>query len=183
MFFLLKCLQPDFGNMVDLLTREATRKISSVFAPLLLAENSSLKARVGRLESELKAVTESLENSNLWRENVLSGCPVLFQDSGLIFTLKPLGKLSMKPKEGEDDPPPAAEQDRREDQPEQALTESRCSFCTFQKTLDENISFISSYYRKYNFNPEKKMLFSSSFDPSAQNITLSRTLAAFFKFF
>lgn len=136
------------------MTREATRKISSVFALLLLAEHSSLKSRVGRLESELKAVTESLESSNLWRANVLSGCPVLFQESGLIFTLKPLGQLTMKPKEGEDDPSPAADQDGREEIHQQEQTLRRCRCKLLQFFFSPRTSLLLAAI-KYNFNPAK----------------------------
>lgn len=82
-----------------MLACEATRKISTVFSQvslLLLAENRTLKAKVGQLESELKTVTESFENARVWRENVLNGCPVLFKQSGQVFTLKPLGKLKIR---------------------------------------------------------------------------------------
>lgn len=82
-----------------MLACEATRKISTVFSQvslLLLAENRTLKAKVGQLESELKTVTESFENARVWRENVLNGCPVLFKQSGQVFTLKPLGKLNIR---------------------------------------------------------------------------------------
>lgn len=51
---------------------------------------------MGQLESELKTVTESFENARVWRENVLNGCPVLFKQSGQVFTLKPLGKLNIR---------------------------------------------------------------------------------------
>lgn len=82
--------------MVEMLAREAARKIDAVFSQLtsvLLTENQSLKASVGRLESELKTATTQYENARMWRENVLNGCMVLFERSGLVFTLKPLGKL------------------------------------------------------------------------------------------
>ncbi|XP_013890050.1 zinc finger protein 708 [Austrofundulus limnaeus] len=104
--------RPDFDSVVGLLAREATRTIGGVFSQLI-AENAALKTRVGRLESELKTATESLQRSNLWRENVLSGCPVLFQDSGLVFTLKPLGKLTInsnRASEGDHQTSPAAGQ-------------------------------------------------------------------------
>lgn len=82
-----------------MLAREATRKINAVFSQLsstLLNDNKTLKTEVGRLESELKTVTGNFENARMWRENVLNGCPVLFEQSGLIFTLKPFGKLIRK---------------------------------------------------------------------------------------
>lgn len=81
------------------MAREATRKIAAIFSLLssvLRCENQTLKDKLGQLECELKTVTENLENARMWRENVLSGCPVLFQESGLIFTLKLFGKLSKK---------------------------------------------------------------------------------------
>lgn len=91
--------QPDLDGVVEMLSREATRKISGVFSQLsslLHNENRSLKARVGQLESQLRTVTGNFENARMWRENVLSGCPVLFEQSGLIYTLKPFGKLKRK---------------------------------------------------------------------------------------
>lgn len=75
---------------------EATRKITSIFVQLLAApnnENQTLKAKVGQLEYKLKTITEDYESARVWRENVLSGCPVLFEQTGLIFTLKPFGKF------------------------------------------------------------------------------------------
>lgn len=60
---------------------------------MLHNENKTLKAKVGQLESELKTTTENFENARMWRENVLNGCPVLFEQSGLVYTLKPFGKL------------------------------------------------------------------------------------------
>ncbi len=84
---------------MEVLVWEAARKINAVFSQLssmLLSENKTLKARVGQLESKLKTVTENFENARMWRENVLNGCPVLFEESGLIFTLKPLGMLKIK---------------------------------------------------------------------------------------
>lgn len=82
-----------------MLAREATRKINAIFSQLsstLLNENKNLKAKVGDLENELKTVTGNFENARMWRENVLNGCPVLFEQSGLLFTLKPFGKLKVK---------------------------------------------------------------------------------------
>ena len=98
-----------------MLAREATRKISAIFSQLtsvLHNENKTLHATMGRLESELTAMTENFENARKWRENVLNGCPVLFEQSGLIFTLKPFGKLKRKGDEvmeGVTGSPPAAE--------------------------------------------------------------------------
>lgn len=63
---------------------------------MLHNDNKTLKAKVRQLENELKTTTESFENARLWRENVLNGCPVLFEQSGLIYTLKPFGKLKRK---------------------------------------------------------------------------------------
>lgn len=93
---LFESSQADLDSTVEVLSREAVRKISAVFSQLssmLHNENQTLKAKVGELESELKAVTENFENARRWRENVLNGCPVLFEQSGLIYTLKPFGKL------------------------------------------------------------------------------------------
>uniref|UniRef100_A0A672HWQ5 C2H2-type domain-containing protein n=1 Tax=Salarias fasciatus TaxID=181472 RepID=A0A672HWQ5_SALFA len=112
-----------------MLAREATRKISLVFTQLSLllrSENLTLKARVEQLESQLKAVSESFENARLWRENVLSGCPVLFERSGLIFTLKPFGKLKGKTDEGTEEvsevaaaPPPLPDEDDDDEEEEE----------------------------------------------------------------
>ncbi len=93
---------------MEVLAREATRKISAVFSQLcsmLQDEKRALEAAVGRLESELKTMAENLKNARMWRENVLSGCPVLFEQSGLIFTLKPFGKLKRKTDELTDSTP------------------------------------------------------------------------------
>lgn len=84
---------------MEMLSREATRKISYIFtqlSSLLHNENRTLKARVSQLESQLLTVTDNFENARMWRENVLNGCPVLFEQSGLIYTLKPFGKLKRK---------------------------------------------------------------------------------------
>ncbi|KAM4567078.1 uncharacterized protein PAE49_010531 isoform 1-T1 [Odontesthes bonariensis] len=103
----------DFESILKMLALEATRKIGCIFSQLsslLLAENLTLTARVGQLETELKATTESCENAKMWRENVLSGCPVLFKQSGMIFTLKPCGRFEMKmdnPSQGGSDSSPA----------------------------------------------------------------------------
>ncbi|KAK2846604.1 hypothetical protein Q5P01_009603 [Channa striata] len=107
--------KPDLDDVVKILGREATRKISAVFSQLsslLRHENQALKAKVGILENELKTVTENFENATMWRENVLSGCPVLFERSGLVYTLKLLGKLKRKTDqdpEGVAESPPAPE--------------------------------------------------------------------------
>lgn len=135
LIFLFKCLQPDFDGVVDLLAREATRTICGLFSQLL-SQNASLKTRVGRLEGELKTAAETVQRSNLWRENVLSGCPVLFQDSGLVFSLKPLGKLTVKSNpasEGDHQASPAAglepgEQTHHRLQEEFSITKSCCTF-------------------------------------------------------
>ncbi|KAG8001777.1 Zinc finger protein Gfi-1b [Nibea albiflora] len=90
--------KPDFDSVVEMLSREATRKISAVFSQLfsmLHNENATLKSEVGELQSKLKTVTVNFENTRKWRENVLSGCPVLFEQSGLLFSLKPFGKLEV----------------------------------------------------------------------------------------
>lgn len=91
--------QPELDDIAEVLAREVARKINAIFSQLsstLLSDNQSLKARVGQLESELTTVTKNYENARLWRENVLSGCPVLFEQSGLIYTLKPFGVLKKK---------------------------------------------------------------------------------------
>lgn len=82
-----------------MLAREATRKIGAIFSQLSLMlhnDNQTLKAKVEQLESELKTATGNFENARLWRENVLNGCPVLFEHTGLIYTLKPFGRLKRK---------------------------------------------------------------------------------------
>nr|XP_054598263.1 zinc finger protein 431-like isoform X1 [Nothobranchius furzeri] len=118
---LAKTRGPDFNSVVGMLVREVTRKISDIFSQLsllLLSENSALKARVGQLDAELKTVAESLENAQMWRENVLKGCPVLFEESGIIFTLKPFGKLTIKTghvSEGGAESSPAAPQEEDQD--------------------------------------------------------------------
>ncbi|KAK1900545.1 Zinc finger protein 227 [Dissostichus eleginoides] len=91
--------EPDFDTVVEMLAREATRKINAVFSQLsstLHSENQTLQARVGGLQSELKTTQENFENARMWREHVLSGSPVLFQQSGLVYTLKPSGKLKTR---------------------------------------------------------------------------------------
>lgn len=83
-----------------MLACEATRKISAIFSQLSLAlhrENQTLRAKVGKLEKELKTTSENFENAKTWKENVLTGCPVLFEESGLIFALRPFGKLAKNP--------------------------------------------------------------------------------------
>lgn len=52
---------------------------------------------MAQLESELKTATKKCESAATWRENVLSGCPVLFEESGLVFILKLFGKLEKNP--------------------------------------------------------------------------------------
>lgn len=52
---------------------------------------------MAQLESELKTMMKKFENATTWRENVLSGYPVLFEDSGLVFILKLFGKLEKNP--------------------------------------------------------------------------------------
>lgn len=91
--------QPELVDIAEVLAREVARKINAIFSQLsstLLSDNQTLKTRVGQLESELTTVTKNYENARLWRENVLSGCPVLFEQSGLIYTLKPFGVLKKK---------------------------------------------------------------------------------------
>lgn len=83
-----------------MLAREATRKVDAIFYQMsaaLQSQNRTLRARVGQLESELKTATRKAENATTWRENVLSGCPVLFEESGLVFILKLFGKLEKNP--------------------------------------------------------------------------------------
>lgn len=83
-----------------MLAREATRKVNAIFCQMsaaLQSQNQALRARVGQLESELKTATKNFENATTWRENVLSGCPVLFEESGLVFILKLFGKLEKHP--------------------------------------------------------------------------------------
>lgn len=85
---------------MDALAREAARKVAAIFCQVsaaLQSQNRALRARVGQLESELKTATRNFENATTWRENVLSGCPVLFEESGLVFILKLFGKLEKTP--------------------------------------------------------------------------------------
>ncbi|TNN01218.1 hypothetical protein fugu_010600 [Takifugu bimaculatus] len=87
-------------GVVDTMAREATRKVSAIFCLMsaaLQSQNQALRARVGQLERELKTATKNFENATTWRENVLSGCPVLFEESGLVFILKLFGKLEKNP--------------------------------------------------------------------------------------
>lgn len=101
-------------NTVEMLACEASRKIDAIFTHLssmLLKENQTLKAKVEKLDSELQDMTKNFENAQLWRENVLNGCPVLFEESGMIFTLKLFGQLMKntdKLTEGVAGPTPAA---------------------------------------------------------------------------
>lgn len=85
---------------MDLLAREATRQVSAIFCQMsaaLHSQNQTLRARVAQLESELKTVIKNFEHATTWRENVLSGYPVLFEDSGLVFILNLFGKLEKNP--------------------------------------------------------------------------------------
>lgn len=97
-----------------MLAQEATRKITAVFFHLLAApqsENQTLKAKVCQLEKTLKTTTENYEHARVWRENVLNGCPVLVEQTGMIFTLKPFGKCVPQADEGtagNSEPSPAA---------------------------------------------------------------------------
>lgn len=82
--------------ILELLAREATRKIHTIFCQLssvLHNENQTLKTKAGKLESELNTMTKNYEDAKMWRENVLKGCPVLFEESGLVFALKLFGKM------------------------------------------------------------------------------------------
>lgn len=82
--------------MVELLAQEASRKINCVFLQLLdttTKEKLMLQDKVSELERQLKAVTEDFDVIRLWRENVLTGCPVLNEQTGWVFTLKPFGVL------------------------------------------------------------------------------------------
>lgn len=81
---------------MQVLAGEASRKISAIFTSLssmLQKENQNLKAKAGKLESQLQDITKDCEKAQLWRENVLNGCPVLFEETGMIFTLKLFGQL------------------------------------------------------------------------------------------
>ncbi|RVE65208.1 hypothetical protein OJAV_G00133250 [Oryzias javanicus] len=105
-------LKSGFDATAQMLSRETGRKICSVFSQmssLLLSENSTLKARLERLEAELQSVTKNVEDARRWRENVLSGCPVLFQRSGLLLRLKPFGRLMRR-----------ADAQRRDEEPSSA---------------------------------------------------------------
>ncbi|XP_061637344.1 zinc finger protein 28-like isoform X2 [Phyllopteryx taeniolatus] len=85
-----------FNKMVELLAQEASRKINSVFLQLSDATNKeklTLRDKVSKLESRLTAVTEDLDGIKIWRENVMSGCPVLNEQTGWVLTLKPFGML------------------------------------------------------------------------------------------
>ncbi|CAJ1064879.1 zinc finger protein 2 homolog [Xyrichtys novacula] len=89
----------DLPCTLEMLAEEATRKITAVFSQLsskLLHENMTLEASVIQLQSDMETLSRDFENARLWRENVLNGCPVLFEQSGLVYTLKPFGKLKLK---------------------------------------------------------------------------------------
>lgn len=89
-------LSPLQTDIVHKLAGEASRKISAIFGSLssgLQKENQTLMAKTAKLDSELHDITKACEKAQLWRENVLNGCPVLFEETGMIFTLKPLGQL------------------------------------------------------------------------------------------
>lgn len=122
--------------MYEQLAREATRKIDTIFSqvfPVMHSENKTLKSKVCFLESLLKTMTENYENARKWRENVLSGCPVLFEQSGLVYTLKPIGTLKAKVDEvsmGVTDPSPAAEPQRQHDAGE-SLEEKSVFYYTY----------------------------------------------------
>lgn len=81
---------------MHVLAGEASRKINAIFASLSAAlqrENQTLKAKTANLERELHDITKACEEAKRWRENVLNGSPVLFEETGMIFTLKLLGQL------------------------------------------------------------------------------------------
>lgn len=89
-------LSPIQADIVQVLAGEASRKINAIYTNLssvLQRENQNLKAKAGKLESELQDITKDCEKAQLWRENVLNGCPVLFEETGMIFTLKLFGQL------------------------------------------------------------------------------------------
>ena len=81
--------QAQHASIIHSLASEATRKIDNLFTQLsspLLKENETLRAR-------LKDEAERAAAGTTWRENVLKGIPVLFEDTGLVYQLKPFGKL------------------------------------------------------------------------------------------
>lgn len=81
---------------MHMLAGEASRKISAIFTSLsstLQRENQTLKAKTAKLEGELHDVSKACEKAQQWRENVLNGSPVLFEETGMIFTLKLSGQL------------------------------------------------------------------------------------------
>ncbi|XP_056138886.1 zinc finger protein 226-like [Lampris incognitus] len=91
-----KKLKADLTSVTQALAREAARKMDGLFTQLSTparAENLTLKTKVGRLESELKSVAKKLENLKKCKDNILKGCPVLFEETGLIWALKPCGKM------------------------------------------------------------------------------------------
>lgn len=104
-FFLIKvvCIfkspnqpSPLQADIVQVLAGEASRKINAIYtnqSSVLQRENQDLKAKAGELESKLQDITKDCEKAQLWRENVLNGCPVLFEETGMIFTLKLFGQL------------------------------------------------------------------------------------------
>lgn len=99
MLYLTALFESSQPDIVEMLAREATRKINAIFSQLssmLHKETQTLRAKVGKLEGELNTMTKNFENAKLWRENVLKGCPVLCEESGLIFALKLFGKLMKK---------------------------------------------------------------------------------------
>ncbi|XP_023817833.1 uncharacterized protein LOC110016280 [Oryzias latipes] len=115
-------MESGFGATGEMLSRETSRKICCVFSQmssLLLSENSALKAQLERLEAELQSATRNVEDARRWRESVLSGCPVLFQQSGLLFRLKPFGRLMRRTdaqqEDGEDEESSSAAQVGRDD--------------------------------------------------------------------
>lgn len=63
---------------------------------MLQRENTTLKATVGQLQSELKTMRENFESTRAGRNSILNGCPILIEKSGLIFTSKSSGELKSK---------------------------------------------------------------------------------------
>ncbi|XP_057695934.1 zinc finger protein 431-like isoform X2 [Corythoichthys intestinalis] len=85
-----------FDKILMLLAQEASRKINSIFLQLFDSANKetlTLRDKVNKLEVQLKVTMEDLNTNRVWRENLISGCPVLNEETGWISTLQPLGIL------------------------------------------------------------------------------------------